>query len=210
MGNYVAKPAAGKGPGVIVIQEWWGLVPHIQDVCDRLANEGFVALAPDLYHGDKTKSPDDAGRLMMALDIDRAARDLQAAIKELLAAGATGKKVGVIGFCMGGQLALYAASKFSEIGVCVDFYGVHPKVKPDYKAIKCPVLGFFGEKDASVGPPVAQKLEADLKAAGVKTDFTIFPAGHAFFNDARPEAYDGASAKQAWEKMLAALRANLK
>jgi carboxymethylenebutenolidase len=207
--GYLATPPGGKGPGVVVIQEWWGLVHHIQQVCDRLAAEGFVALAPDLYHGDKTKSPDDAGRLMMALDIDRAARDLHGAIKHLLASGAAGKSVGVIGFCMGGQLALYAASKFPEVGLCADFYGIHPKVKPDYKSIKCPVLGFFGEKDAYVGPPVAKKLEDELKAAGVKTDFTIFPADHAFFNDSRPEVYDPAAAKQAWNKTLVSLRANL-
>lgn len=209
--GYLALPAGGKGPGVIVIQEWWGLVHHIQQVCDRFAAEGFVALAPDLYHGQTTKGPDEAGRLMMALDIERAARDLRGAVKHLLASGAAGGKVGVIGFCMGGQLALYAASKFPEIGACVDFYGIHPKVSPDYKAIRCPVTGVFAEKDASVNPQVVKKLESELKAAGVKTDFTIYPGvDHAFFNDTRPEVYDAKTAKQAWQKTLDALRASLK
>jgi len=209
--GYLAQPQGAKGPGVIVIQEWWGLVHHIQQVCDRFAAEGFVALAPDLYHGKSTKGPDEAGRMMMALDIDRAARDLHGAVKHLLANGATGGKVGVIGFCMGGQLALYAASKFPEIGACVDFYGIHPKVAPDYKSVRCPVTGVFAEKDEYVNPKVVGKLEADLKAAGVKTDFTIYPGvDHAFFNDSRPEVYDAATAKKAWDKTLGALRSALR
>ena len=209
--GYLAAKKAGKGPGVIVIQEWWGMVPHIQDLCERLAAEGFIALAPDLYHGEKGKSPDEAGRLMMALDIERAAADLAGAAKYLLShPRVSGKKVGVAGFCMGGQLALFAASKNPDIGVCADFYGIHPKVSVDYAAIRCPVLGLFGEKDEFVSPDSARKLEASLKAAGVKTDFTVFPqAGHAFFNDSRPEAYNKIAASQAWEKLLAALRKNL-
>jgi len=101
--GYLAIPESG--PGVIVIQEWWGLVDHIKDVCDRFAAEGFVALAPDLYHGKSTKSPDEAGKLMMALEIDRAEKDLRGAIQYLLEHEATkGSKVGTIGFCMGGAL----------------------------------------------------------------------------------------------------------
>lgn len=194
----------GKGPGVVVLQEWWGLVPHIKDVCDRVAAQGFTALAPDLYHGKATTHPDDAGRMMMALNIDQAAKDLQAAIDEL-----GGAKVGVIGFCMGGQLALYSASKSPTVAVCVDFYGIHPNVKPDYKAIKCPVVGHFGRKDAFVSEDSARKLESELKAAGVKTDFHFYDAGHAFYNDSRPEAYETKSAKLAWDRTIAALKANL-
>ncbi|MHB2026988.1 MAG: dienelactone hydrolase family protein [Elusimicrobiota bacterium] len=209
--GYESVKKTGKGPGVIVIQEWWGLVPHIQNVCDRLAGEGFLALAPDLYRGETGKSPDDAGRLMMALDIERAARDVGGAIKHLLSHPlVSGNKVGVIGFCMGGQLALLAASKFQEIGLCADFYGIHPKVSVDYARIRCPVLGFFGEKDGFVSPALATKLESDLKSAGAKTDFTIFSGvGHAFFNDSRPEAYDKLAASKAWEKLLFALRGSL-
>src|SRR5215510_5898627 len=136
-GGYLAVPASGKGPGVIVIQEWWGLVPHIKDVCDRFADEGFVALAPDMYHGKSTKSPDEAGKLMMALRIDQAEKDLGAAVQYLLALGSlTSKKIGVIGFCMGGALALYTATKNQNIGACVVFYGIHPKVKPDFPNLK--------------------------------------------------------------------------
>jgi carboxymethylenebutenolidase len=207
--GYLATPAAGKGPGVIVIQEWWGLVPHIQDLCDRFAREGFVALAPDLYHGRSATSPDEAGRLMMALEIDGASRDLAGAAR-YLGGIASGKKLGVVGFCMGGQLALFAACKIPEIGACVDFYGIHPNVKPDLKALSGPVLGFFGEKDDFVKPADARKLEADIKAAGKQAEFYVYAdAGHAFFNDTRPDAYSAARAREAWEKMLAFFRKNL-
>lgn len=209
--GYEAVPASGKGPGLLVIQEWWGLVPHVRTLCDRFAAEGFVALAPDLYHGRIGTSPDEAGRMMMALNIEHAGRDLGGAIRHLLAHPSvlTGR-VGVLGFCMGGQLALYSASRFPALGACVDFYGIHPNVKPDFRAIRCPVLGLFGEKDEFVSPESARKLEKGLKAAGVRTDFTVFAgAGHAFFNDARPEAYNKDAADKAWDKVLAFLRGSL-
>jgi carboxymethylenebutenolidase len=107
--GYLATPAAGKGPGVIVIQEWWGLVGHIKKVCDRFAAEGFTALAPDLYHGKTASEPDEAGKLFMALNIAQAENDLNAAITDLKPHSSTAK-LGVVGFCMGGQLALFAAT----------------------------------------------------------------------------------------------------
>jgi len=116
---YLAKPA-GNGPGIVVIQEYWGLVPHIERIGDRYAEAGFVALAPDLYHGEQAKSPDEAGKLMMSMRIDQAARDLAAAIDYLAALPQmTPKKVGTIGFCMGGALSLYAASLNPEVGACM-------------------------------------------------------------------------------------------
>src|SRR4026208_2372196 len=107
--GYLATPAAGKGPGILVIQEWWGLVPHIKSVCDRFAAEGFSALAPDMYHGKTASEPDEAGKLFMALNIAQAERDLRGAATSLLGQSST-KKLGAVGFCMGGQLALYAAT----------------------------------------------------------------------------------------------------
>ena len=106
---YLATPAAGKGPGVIVIQEWWGLVPHIKKVCDRFAAEGFTALAPDMYHGQTATEPDGAGKLFMALNIAQAEKDLRGAAK-YLAGQSSSAKLGAVGFCMGGQLALFAAT----------------------------------------------------------------------------------------------------
>jgi carboxymethylenebutenolidase len=207
--GYLATPASGKGPGIIVIQEWWGLVPHVKDLCDRFAEAGFVALAPDLYHGRSTTSPDEAGRLMMALEIDEAARDLAGAVR-FLADRSSSAKLGVVGFCMGGQLALFAACKNPEIGACVDFYGIHPKVQPDLARLSAPVLGFFGAKDEFVTPAAARALEKQLRDAGKEVDFAIYPdVGHAFFNDSRPESYDAARAKEAWNRVLELFRKRL-
>src|SRR5512144_1913528 len=125
--GYLATPASGKGPGVLVIQEWWGLVPHIKDVCDRFAAEGFSALAPDMYHGETASEPDGAGKLFMALNIAQAERDLAGAAR-YLAGHASTAKLGAVGFCMGGQLALFAGCVAGNIGAVVDFYGVHPNV----------------------------------------------------------------------------------
>src|SRR5215207_3024774 len=114
--GYLSAPEKGTGPGLIVIQEWWGLVDHIKDVCDRFANEGFVALAPDLYHGKTTKSPDEAGKLMMAMRIDEAETDLSAAVQYLSTQDSTtSEKIGVVGFCMGGALSLYTATKNEDV-----------------------------------------------------------------------------------------------
>lgn len=203
--GYLAIPASGRGPGVVVIQEWWGLVDHIKTVADRLAAVGFVALAPDFYNGETTSSPDDAGKLMMALNIDDAEKKLRGAVDDLLSRDeVSGTRVGTVGFCMGGQLSLYAACANPKVGACVDFYGIHPNVKPDLSALQAPVLGFFAEKDGFVPPDVARQLEADLKAAGKDVDLTVFEgADHAFFNDTRSEVYQETYAQQCWDRMVA-------
>ncbi|MCY4075626.1 MAG: dienelactone hydrolase family protein [Acidobacteria bacterium] len=209
--GYLAAPASGSGPGVVVIQEWWGLVPHVKEVADRFAGEGFVALAPDLYHGRSTTSPDEAGKLMMALEIDRAERDLRGAIDFLLARDdVAGTRVGTVGFCMGGQLSLFAACANASVGACVDFYGIHPNVAPDLAGLEAPVLGFFAERDGFVPPEAARKLESDLRAAGKEVDITIFDgADHAFFNDSRPDVYHAGYAAECWTRMVAFYRRHL-
>ena len=210
--GYLAVPASGRGPGVIVLQEWWGLVDHIKEVADRFAAEGFVALAPDMYHGESATSPDVAGKLMMALDIGRVEKDLRGAVDALLARDeVTSARVGTVGFCMGGQLSLYAACENRSVGACVVFYGIHPNVTPNLPALAGPVLGFFAEQDAHVPPASARQLEADLKAAGKTTDFTIFEgADHAFFNDSRPDVYHAAYAATCWARMLAFYREHVR
>jgi len=209
--GHLAVPTAGRGPGVIVLQEWWGLVDHIKDVADRLAREGFVALAPDMYHGKKTTSPDEAGKLLMALNIAQVEKDLRGAIDYLLSLPeCQGDHVGTVGFCMGGQLSLYAACANSKVGACVVYYGIHPNVHPDMARLQAPVLGFFGGKDASVPPHAARKLEAELKAAGKQAEFHIYKgASHAFFNDTRPGVYHASSAKDSWDRTLKFFREKL-
>jgi carboxymethylenebutenolidase len=209
--GYLAVPESGSGPGVIVLQEWWGLVDHIKEVCDRYAAEGFVALAPDLYHGESTNSPDDAGKMMMALNIGKTAKDLSGAIDHLLGLDATtSEKVGTVGFCMGGQLSLYAACANPAVGACIIYYGVHPDVHPDIPSLQAPVLGFFAEKDGFVTPEVANALDAQLKDAGKTVETIIYPgADHAFFNDTRAEVYNEADANDTWNRSMAFYRANL-
>jgi carboxymethylenebutenolidase len=207
--GYLATPAQGKGAGVLVIQEWWGLVPHIKTVCDRFAAEGFSALAPDLYHGKTTNEPDEAGKLFMALNIGRAEQDLAGAARYLASHSSTAR-LGAVGFCMGGQLALFAGCIEPSIGAVVDFYGIHPNVKPDYARLGGPVLGLFAEKDAFVTPQAARQVEADIRKAGKQAEIHVYPGvEHAFFNDERPDVYSKAAAEDAWKRTLAHFRKHL-
>lgn len=205
---YISDPETGTGPGLIVIQEWWGLVPHIRDVTDRFADAGFVAVAPDLYHGQVAATPDDARKRSMALDVSRAAGEISAAASHLLAIEAvTPKKVGVVGFCMGGALALYAATEHPDvIAACVDFYGVHPAVTINAERLRVPVLAHFGNDDPIVTGGDAPALMQQLSDAGKFVDAYYYDAGHAFFNDTRPSAYVPDAAALAWDRTLAFLR----
>ena len=202
--GYLALPEKGTGPGIVVIQEWWGLVDHIKEVCDRFAADGYVALAPDLYHGKTAKSPDEAGKLMMALRIDEAEKDLSGAIQFLLAHQATtGSMVGTIGFCMGGALSLYAATKNQRVGACVVFYGGHPNVKPDLPDLQAPVLGIYAERDGFVTPELVHQLERQLKELDKSVEVHIYPGvDHGFFNDQRPAVYDEKASADAWRRVL--------
>lgn len=210
--GYLASPEGGRGPGIIVIQEWWGLVGHITDVADRFAAAGYFALAPDMYHGEKTKSPDEAGKLMMALNIAEAAKDLRGAAEYLTGLeGVTTKKVGVIGFCMGGQLALFAACEAPDVvGAAIDFYGIHPAVKPDFSKLSGPVQGHFGKRDKSVPATAVGALGGTIAAVGKTFEPYFYEADHAFFNDKRPEVYNPEAAKLAWTRVLDFLKTNLK
>lgn len=204
--------ADGGGPGVIVIQEWWGLVPHIKDVADRFAAAGFTALAPDLYRGEAASEPDEAGKLMMGLKLDRAGKDLSGAI-DFLQERTGRSKVGVVGYCMGGGLTLtLACQRPDAVAAAAPFYGVIPwaEAQPDWDAITAVVEGHYAEKDAFASPEAARALEADLKGRGKDATFHIYPGtDHAFFNDDRPEVFNAAAAATAWSRVLALFRANL-
>ncbi|MGE3076982.1 MAG: dienelactone hydrolase family protein [Dehalococcoidia bacterium] len=200
--GYLAKPASGSGKGVIVIQEWWGLNGNIKGIADRFAAAGYVALAPDLYHGTVTTEPDEAGKLLMALNFGQAEKDLKGAVAYLKEM--TGGPVGTVGFCMGGALSLFGACNSNgDVGACVDFYGGHPMVKYNFAGLTAPVLAFWAENDDFVKPMIPG-IEAGLKEAGVEYESITYPGTHhAFFNDehAEPE-YNPTAAKAAWEKML--------
>lgn len=209
--GYLAAAAGGTGPGVVLIQEWWGLVEHICDVADRLAAEGFVVLAPDLYHGEKTKSPDTAGKLLMALDIPRAAKEIRAAGDYLASLDEVHPgKVGVIGFCMGGQLALYAGQEFPDrFAAVADFYGIHPNAPVDPARLRVPVLMHFATRDKSIPVDSARAFVGRIGSHGTRVDAYFYEADHAFFNDTRPEVYSAVDASTAWSRTVTFLREHL-
>jgi carboxymethylenebutenolidase len=203
---------AGEGPGVIVIQEWWGLVPHITDVVDRLAAAGFTALAPDLYHGASSSEPDGAGKLMMALNLDQAAKDLDGAVA--LLQERTGRtKVGVVGFCMGGGLTLVLAARRPDaVAAAAPYYGVIPwaSAQPDWSNLAAKVVGEYAENDGFAGPDAVRALEAQLRGLGKDATLHIHPGcEHAFFNDTRPDVYDAAASEVAWNRTVELFRTTL-
>ena len=204
--------AGTSGPGVIVIQEWWGLVPHITDIADRFAAEGFVALAPDMYHGEATDEPDMAGKLLMSMNLATAGKDLSGAV-DLLQERTGRTKVGVTGFCMGGGLALMAAClRPDAIAAAAPFYGgMRPDTVIEWDNLAAVVEGHYAATDRGTAAPEAVKeLEATLRGKGKNATFHVYPGTqHAFFNDTRPEVYDAAVAQTSWDRTLALFRANL-
>ena len=209
---YISLPPSGSGPGVVVIQEWWGLVPHIRDVADRLAAQGFVAVAPDLYRGKETAEPDEAGKLVMEMQLEQAAKDMAAAVDALAAMPeTTGEGVGVVGFCVGGGLALFLASRKPEVRAVVCYYGFpRDGMNWDLSAVKGAVLGHAAEHDDFAPPEVTERIEGELRAAGVDVTFHHYPGtSHAFFNDARPEVHDPEAAELSWQRTLEFLRRHL-
>lgn len=209
--GYLAIPEGGSGQGLVVIQEWWGLVPHVTDVCDRFAAEGFAALAPDLYRGESTTEPDEAGKLMMALNLDQAGRDMGGAVAYLLGHEAVaGPSVGVTGFCMGGGLAMVLACQQPDaVAACVPWYGLipWPHAQPDWSALRARLLGHVAGRDEMFTVAAARELEQKLRDLGKDAEFHVYAAAdHAFFNDTRPEVYDADASALAWSRTVAFLR----
>ena len=210
--GYFATPATGHGPAVVVIQEWWGLVPHIEDVVERFAREGFLAIAPDLYHGRTTKSPDEAGKMLMELDVERAGREIAGAGDFLLSRPESSSKTfGVVGFCMGGARAQYAATRYpAKVGAAVSFYGGFKKVDTRWEDLAAPILLIYGEKDAGVPPEQGRQLEQKLRDLGKEVELVIYPeADHAFFNDTRPGVHHPGAAADAWRRATEHFRRHL-
>lgn len=202
--GYLARPSTpGPHPGIVVIQEWWGLVPHIKDVAQRFAREGYLALAPDLYHGQAADEPDEARKLAMALDRDRAVAEITAAARYLKHLDtAAPRKVGTVGWCMGGGLSLSAAAHNGDIAAAVCFYG-RPLDAADTARLKVPILGLFAEEDHSITPAAARAFERELEAAGVPHEIHIYPGSHhGFFNDTRASVYHPEAAADAWQRTL--------
>ena len=214
-GGYLATPSSGRGPGVVVIQEWWGIVHHIKDVCDRFAAAGFIALAPDLYHGKTTTEPDEAGKLIMSLQLDRAGREMADAGRWLAASeGTAGDRVGIVGFCAGGALALYAATLTDAYAAAVAFYpgmAFIDRANPDFTAMRGgAALLHWADHDHAYDRTSAAALEDRMRGAGVDVSSHWYEgADHAFFNDDRPEVHDPENSRVAWERTLSFFRTHL-
>lgn len=211
--GYVADGPSG-APGVVVIQEWWGLVPQIERTCDRFAAAGFTALAPDLYGGVQVPldEPDEAGRRMMQLRVEEAGKELSGAVDALVAR--TGRPtVGVVGYCMGGGLALVVgAIRPDAVAAVVPCYGVHPWAEghPDYSAMRAAVQVHAAALDSSFPPSAASELEAQLSGLGIEVETHVYEgANHAFANEDRPDVYDEAAATAMFDRTVAFLRAHL-
>lgn len=211
--GYLAVPSTGAGPGVIVIQEWWGLVGHITDVADRFAAEGFVALAPDLYHGTTTSEPDEAGKLLMGLAMDRAARDMAGAATYLSGRDDVSGKIGAVGFCMGGSLALWSATLSPDIVAAVGYYPAVPweRMAPDWGRWngKAAMIHCSEGDGTSQASGIQQAKDAIERAGGEVMLYDYPGTEHAFFNDLRPEVYAPEASRLAWQRTLDLFRERL-
>ena len=206
--GYLASPAAAdQAPGVVVIQEWWGLNDQIKGVADRFAALGYRALVPDLYKGKVTLDVAEAKHLMTNLNFgDAATQDVRGATQHLKQSGA---KVGVVGFCMGGALTVLAAMYVKEANACSSWYGFPPEQAGDVKTITTPLQLHLAEQDQSFSPEGARSLEAKLKEGKVPFESYWYSAGHAFFNETGPN-YNAECAKLAWDRTVAFYAKHLK
>jgi carboxymethylenebutenolidase len=213
-GGYLATPESGSGPGVIVIQEWWGLSHHITDVADRFAKAGFVALAPDFYHGALTKDPDEARRLSSGLAMDVAAADISGAADYLATLpSSTGDHIGAVGFCMGGSLAMWGGTLAPQIAAVVGFYPAFPweRMNPKWQKYHGKsVLIHCAESDGTSKASLIQSAKKSIEEAGGQVELFDYPGtAHAFFNNERPEVFVAESAKVAWERTIKFFRKHL-
>lgn len=201
--GYLTGPG-GEGPGVVVIQEWWGLNDNIKSIADRFAAEGYVALAPDLFRGKITKEPGEAAKLMMDLKLEQAGKDMSGAVDFLEShEKVQPKKIGSVGFCMGGSLALVLAT-LKPIDACVSFYGLPAQAPPEYSKIRGAVLGHFAEHDDWASKDIAKAVFEHLQELGKPAEFHVYEGtSHAFFNDTRAEVHKPEASKLAWERTLA-------
>ena len=206
---YVAIPAKSgeEVKAVVIVHEYWGLNEHIKDIANRYADEGFVAIAPDLYRGTLTEDKNEASKLMENLEIEDGLDVINnAMITAQEKYGVT--KFGITGFCMGGTYALDAACKLEGLSASAPFYGDVPE-EFTLQGLKCPVIFISGTKDRWINPEKVQELERIAKVNMLPIESIKYEADHAFFNDTRPEVYDKEAAKDAWEKVIAFFNENL-
>ena len=213
--GYLATTSSTPAAGVIVIQEWWGLVPHIKRVVDRFAAEGFLALAPDLFHGRQTTEPDEADKLLMGLEVGRAGREIAGAAAYLAEREDCTGRIGVVGFCAGGTIALWSATLSDAIHAAVGFY---PFPFRSWEALNTDWDKYAGkfamihaaEGDGGSQAPGVQQARNAIEAAGGELEVFDYPGTqHAFFNDDRSEVHHPEAAHLAWERTVDLFRSTL-
>jgi carboxymethylenebutenolidase len=207
--GYLAEAKDPKAPGVVVIQEWWGVQGQIKSVCDRLAEAGFTALAPDLYGGKVVPYHDAAAAnaMMGSLDFKAATDEAVRGAAQLLKA--RGGKVGLTGFCMGGAVTVIGAARIPELSAAVCFYGIPPEQVAAPKDVRVPLQCHFAEQDDWCTPEAVADFEKKLRAAGKVFELHRYPGHHAFMNSDRKEVHDPAAAKVAWDRCVAFFRKHL-
>jgi carboxymethylenebutenolidase len=213
--GYLAVPDGRQGPGIVVIEEWWGLNQQIKEVCDRYASEGFVALGPDVYGREvPIGEPDEAAQMMMALNVEQAAKDLSGAVDYLQEHDAVdGGGIGVTGFCAGGGLALWLATlRPDAVKAVVPYYGLipWPDAQPDYSKLQAVVQGHYAANDDFADPETVRHLEGELKGLGKDVEFFTYPdTDHAFTNHHRPDVFHEEHSETAWRRTIDFFRRNL-
>lgn len=210
--GYLARPkGAGKHPAVVVIHEVWGLVDHIRDIAERLAGEGYVALAVDLFEGKTASKIEEGRKIREESSEDKIFGDLKGSVAYLKTLDCVNpSRIGSIGFCMGGWLSLLLACNSKDLAAAVAFYGRPPTPIDLVRNIPCPVLGNYGGADQGITEADVNSLKAALTKYGKKFDIKVYPgAPHGFFNDTR-ESYRPEDAKDAWNRTLNFYKATLK
>lgn len=209
-GELALPEGTDKAPAIALIQEWWGVNDHIRSMMDRFAKQGFIVIAPDLYHGVVTRDPAEAGKLMSGLDGARAVEEIAGALRYVAAHERCNGKVGVIGFCMGGALTLRAAADVPEVAAAAPFYGIPAAENCDLTKVRAPVLMHVASRDEWVSPDKARAVERQIVSAGhASIELHVYEADHAFVNDTRPEVYAPEAAKLALDRTFAFLHKHL-
>jgi len=201
----IAEPASEKSGALVVIQEWFGVNDTMKKLCDRFAGAGFIAMAPDLFHGKIATDDAEAARMMQALDKPRAVSEIGQAVEFLSARG----KVGVVGFCLGGALTFHAALDGKKVSAAVPFYGLPSAPPAKFRGLKVPIQAHFAKKDDWAKASVAEEIKTAVNEGGGSMELFVYDAGHAFMREGDAAKYDAASAKVAWERAIGFLKKHL-
>jgi carboxymethylenebutenolidase len=210
LGGAISDPVgSGSAGGLVVVQEWWGLNDQIRSMCDRFAQAGLLALAPDLFHGKRPKDQSEAAEAMTALDKQKAVAEIGDAVAHLKSHPRCNGKVGVTGFCLGGGLTLAAARHVEGIAAAVAFYGLPGILAEEYAKVRVPIQAHFAKRDDWAKASVAEEIKAKVRGGGGQMDLFVYDAGHAFMRDTDPQVYNEQAARLAWDRTIEFLKKHL-